>query len=253
MIYGKIKAIIEDLGAISKDKTNVEQRFKYRGIDQFYNALHPLFAKYGVFSVPETLERTEQPHTTKSGGIWRHVVIKMKYTFFAEDGSSFESIVFGEGLDSGDKATNKAMAIAHKYCLLQVFCVATEDMEDPDEQVAPERVKQNGQPVPVQTPPVAVPEQKPKPPIRKMDDDKPTAEQKVNFQKHCEAMRKLFTEHNVPVDTFTKVYGDEGFIQLSEVNSRKAMHKIANEYRRIMGDVMVAEQQAAQPQTAEVE
>jgi hypothetical protein len=139
LIYKKIVTIIDELGAISKDKVNAEQKFKYRGIDQFYNALHPLFAKHGVFTVPEVIERIEQPHTTKSGGVWRHVVLRMKYTFFASDGSAFESFVVGEGLDSGDKATNKAMAIAHKYCLLQVFCVATEDMEDPDERTAPER------------------------------------------------------------------------------------------------------------------
>ena len=94
LIYAKIAGIIDDLGAIGKDKTNVEQKFKYRGIDQFYNALHPLFAKYKVFSVPEIIERTEQPHQTRSGSAWRHVVIKVKYTFYAEDGSSFESVVF---------------------------------------------------------------------------------------------------------------------------------------------------------------
>ena len=35
-------------------------------------------------------------------------------------------------MDSGDKATNKAMAIAMKYALFQVFCIPTEEMKDPD-------------------------------------------------------------------------------------------------------------------------
>ena len=36
------------------------------------------------------------------------------------------------GMDSGDKATNKAMAIAFKYACFQVFCIPTEEMIDPD-------------------------------------------------------------------------------------------------------------------------
>ena len=35
-------------------------------------------------------------------------------------------------MDSGDKASNKAMAIALKYAFFQVFCIPTEEMKDPD-------------------------------------------------------------------------------------------------------------------------
>ena len=35
-------------------------------------------------------------------------------------------------MDSGDKATNKAMSIAFKYACFQVFCIPTEEMVDPD-------------------------------------------------------------------------------------------------------------------------
>ena len=41
-------------------------------------------------------------------------------------------MTLGEGMDSGDKASNKAMAIAYKYALFQVFCIPTEEMTDPD-------------------------------------------------------------------------------------------------------------------------
>ena len=53
---------------------------------------------------------------------------KIKYIFYAEDGTSVEAITIGEGMDSGDKATNKSMAIAMKYALFQVFCIPTEEM-----------------------------------------------------------------------------------------------------------------------------
>ena len=35
-------------------------------------------------------------------------------------------------MDSGDKATNKAMAAAFKYALFQTFCIPTEEMKDAD-------------------------------------------------------------------------------------------------------------------------
>ncbi len=35
-------------------------------------------------------------------------------------------------MDSGDKASNKAMSVAHKYAFLQVFCIPTKDDKDPE-------------------------------------------------------------------------------------------------------------------------
>jgi hypothetical protein len=56
----------------------------------------------------------------------------MRYLFVTTDGSSLEAVVYGEAMDSGDKATNKAMSAAHKYALLQTFLIPTEDVEDSD-------------------------------------------------------------------------------------------------------------------------
>ena len=67
-------------------------------------------------------------------------ICRIKYTFYAEDGSFIEAVTVGEGMDSGDKATNKAMAIAFKYACFQVFCIPTEEMKDPDEET-PDPVK----------------------------------------------------------------------------------------------------------------
>ena len=43
-------------------------------------------------------------------------------------------------MDSGDKATNKAMSVAFKYACFQVFCIPTEDMTDPDAETPPPSV-----------------------------------------------------------------------------------------------------------------
>ena len=131
-IYESITKIMEEIPAIGKDQTNKTQGFKYRGIDDVMNTLQPLLSKNKVFIVPQILEQTREERITSKGGNLIYSICKIKYKFYAEDGSSVEAITIGEGMDSGDKATNKAMAIAMKYALFQVFCIPTEEMKDPD-------------------------------------------------------------------------------------------------------------------------
>lgn len=131
-IYQSITKIMEEVPSIGKNQKNKTQNFMYRGIDDVMNALQPLLAKYKVFIVPEILEQTREERTTKNGSGLIYSICKIKYKFYAEDCSSIEAITIGEGMDSGDKATNKAMAIAMKYALFQVFCIPTEEMKDPD-------------------------------------------------------------------------------------------------------------------------
>lgn len=133
-IYASISGVIEDIGYVGKDKINKDQGFKYRSIDDVFNALHPALAKNRVFIVPTILDRTcDVVYKTKTGKDMVKVVCKIRFDFFAEDGSSVSAIIVGEGMDMGDKATNKAMAIAYKYACFQVFCIPTEDlMTDPD-------------------------------------------------------------------------------------------------------------------------
>jgi hypothetical protein len=108
--------------------------YKFRGIDDVYNALHPLLAENGVFTIPQVLEERSEERTTRGGGALIYRILRIKYIFYAEDGSSVEAIVIGEGMDSGDKASNKGMAVGHKYTLLQAFAIPTEEggMIDPD-------------------------------------------------------------------------------------------------------------------------
>lgn len=104
----------------------------YRGIDDVMNALNPAFIENKVFAVPEVLEQKREERQTAKGGILIYSICRVKYTFFAEDGSSVQVITVGEGMDSGDKATNKAMAIAFKYACFQLFCIPTEEMVKED-------------------------------------------------------------------------------------------------------------------------
>ena len=140
-IYQSITEIMNESIAIKKDKFNEQQKFKYRGIDDVMNTFYPLFSKHKIFIVPEVLEQTREERTTRNGGNLIYSILKVKYTFYAEDGSSVSATVVGEGMDSADKASNKAMAAAMKYAMFQVFCIPTEEFVDPDGDTPPESKK----------------------------------------------------------------------------------------------------------------
>ena len=118
----------ELLTGIGKEKHNQQQGFNFRGIDDVYNALAPALVKHGLVILPRILDRTVTERQTQKGGALFYVVVKAEFDFVcAEDGSKHTVVTFGEAMDSGDKATNKAMSIAYKYAAFQVFCIPTED------------------------------------------------------------------------------------------------------------------------------
>lgn len=146
-IYESIAAIQADVDFIGKDKTTQSgSKFKYRGVDQVLNTLHPLFAKHKVFAVPEVMEiLAREERATNSGNKVLYEVLKVKYSFFAEDGTSVAAVVVGEAMDSGDKVSNKCMSVAYKYACFQLLSIPTEetcaDPDDNNEQLTPAKSK----------------------------------------------------------------------------------------------------------------
>jgi len=129
-VYKAISAVAKDLAekGISKDGENKHQRFKFRGIDQVYNALAPSLVKHGLLILPRIIDRTVTERASNSGGVLFYVVVKAEFDFVGvEDGSIHTVTTYGEAMDSGDKATNKAMSIAYKYAAFQAFCIPTEE------------------------------------------------------------------------------------------------------------------------------
>jgi hypothetical protein len=141
LIYSKMLAVKKDFSAVGKDQKNTFQGFKFRGIDQFINALKPILDKHGVGLTTQVQQSSEEYKTNDKGKTSKNVRIIMNYTFFAEDGSTISSSIPAEGIDTSDKATNKALSAAFKYMLIQTFAVPTEDMAIPDS----ESVQINGE------------------------------------------------------------------------------------------------------------
>ena len=118
---------------IAKDKTNSGQGYKFRGIDDVYLALSPLLAKHGLCILPKVFSRDVLEKQSARGGVLFYVTVSVEFSFVcAEDGSSHIVVTCGEAMDSGDKATNKAMSAAYKYACLQAFCIPTEGDNDAD-------------------------------------------------------------------------------------------------------------------------
>lgn len=125
-VHEAIAKVIGELPAIGKDSYNQQQGFAFRGIDAVVSALKPLLAKHGVVIVPDVTERLYAQRATARGGIMHEVNLHVRFHVYGPDGSSVEASGWGEGTDSGDKATNKAMTGAYKYVLFQLFAIADE-------------------------------------------------------------------------------------------------------------------------------
>ena len=134
-VYQAINKIQAELAAcgISKDRRNQAQGFNFRGIDDVYNALSPLLSKHGLCILPRMISRHCDERVNNKGTTLLYVTVEAEFDFVsAEDGSSHVVRTFGEAMDSGDKATNKAMSAAYKYAAFQAFAIPTEGDDDAD-------------------------------------------------------------------------------------------------------------------------
>ncbi len=129
-IYAQMSKIMAEVDPIAKDRQG--HQYKFRGIDDVYAALQAIMAKHCVFTVPKVLDDRVEERQTKKGDTVIYRVLRIRYRFYADDGSFVDATVIGEGMDQGDKGANKAMSVAHKYCLLQAYCIPTVEPKDPE-------------------------------------------------------------------------------------------------------------------------
>lgn len=150
-VYKAIVAVAAEIAktGIGKTRSNVQQGYKFRGIDDVYNEIAPLLAKYGLCILPRVLRREVTERQTQKGGVLFNVIVEVEFDFIAAvDASKHTVKTFGEAMDSADKATNKAMSAAYKYAAFQAFCIPTEgdndgDATTPDEVIPSENLDQS--------------------------------------------------------------------------------------------------------------
>lgn len=142
-IYELIPKIMSEIGAIEKSRVNEGQKYKFRGIDDVYNAANPILAKHGVFCIPQVTEMKREERETRGGSVMVSTLLTVKFAFCAGDGSCVEATIVGEGMDTGDKSANKAMSAAQKYAFFQLFCIPTAEVDDADGE-SPEAGRKKG-------------------------------------------------------------------------------------------------------------
>lgn len=128
-VYKAISAVSAELAqrGISKDGRNQAQGFNFRGIDAVFNALAPILAKHHLCILPRCIDRVCVERTNAKGTALFYVTVKAEFDLVGSDGSKHTISTYGEAMDSGDKATNKAMSAAYKYAAFQAFCIPTEE------------------------------------------------------------------------------------------------------------------------------
>lgn len=129
-IHEKLVAILREVEAIEKTRTNKGQNYKFRGIDDAYNELHGLFAKHGVFILPQLVSYTTTERVTSSGTPMIYTNSIYDFTFISEDGTEAVARLLGEGNDTGDKSSSKAFSSAMKYALMSMFLIPTDEIKD---------------------------------------------------------------------------------------------------------------------------
>lgn len=147
-IYEKMSLITEEIGVIEKGLTvEINKTRSYKAVSErdVLDGVKPIEKKYRVYSYPvkrEVIDRdTLVKETEYNGSVTKTNTLFMRiettYRFVNIDNPSefIETIVYGDGLDTGDKAPGKAMTYADKYALMKAYKLSTGD--DPDKEASP--------------------------------------------------------------------------------------------------------------------
>ncbi len=131
-IFTTIPKIIAEVSTIGKTSLNKQQGYNYRSMDAVCQELHESVGKNKLTPTSRIISLQAFERQTKNGGTLNWVLILSLYRFTAEDGSFVQTEAIGEGMDSGDKACNKAMTSAYKNALLQTFLMMGNDDSEVD-------------------------------------------------------------------------------------------------------------------------
>ena len=143
-----LSTAMEAIRAVGKTGKNTQQNYNFRGIDAVVNAASPAFRSVGVVVTPEL--KSVDYETVEVGNkrsLMQSCKVVVAYTFHGPAGDTITAVAPGEAMDSGDKATAKAMSVAFRTALLQALCIPTTE-SDPDEQSFERSPRQQAQEVP---------------------------------------------------------------------------------------------------------
>lgn len=145
-IYQKMSAITNELGVVAKNlNVDMGKGKSYKAVQEkdVLDAVKPIEEKYGIYSYPKERKIIESGILEKetSYGTSKNMYLRIETTYEFVNIDKPEEVItmtsYADGIDSGDKATGKAMTYSDKYSLLKAYKIATGD--DPDKDASPEK------------------------------------------------------------------------------------------------------------------
>lgn len=123
-----LRKMLKEKGVLKREGNNDFSHYKYFSEAQYKSLFTELFSECGL-----ELKFTELEYGLFSAEKGNGRMPKLQFTLMdIETGYGEETVITGEGLDSGDKAGYKAYTGALKYYLANTFMVATGDDPEKD-------------------------------------------------------------------------------------------------------------------------
>lgn len=155
-IYEKMMLITEEIGVVEKElEVKVTKTSSYKAVSErkVLDAVKPIERKYRMYSYPIKRKvidkdilvkeseyedyKTGEIKTSKTNTLFMRIDTTYRFVNVDNPNEFIETNVYGDGLDTGDKAPGKAMAYADKYALMKAYKLSTGD--DPDKDPSPEK------------------------------------------------------------------------------------------------------------------
>lgn len=141
-VYEALAWVQRELTAVAKTTKQGGPKWAFRGIDDVYNALHPLLGEAGLIITGQAETFHTEDHYWSKGTpkekMESKAVVMVRFRVFASDGSrlpkSLCPLVPAEGVDNSDKGTGKAWSYAYKTAISSMFSLPTDDPDQNNEQ-----------------------------------------------------------------------------------------------------------------------
>ena len=149
-IYERLSLITDEIGVIEKNlNVQVNKTASYKAVSErdVLDNVKPIEKKYRVYSYPvhreiidsETLVKESEynGNITRTNSLFMRLLTTYRFVNIDKPEEYIETTVYGDGVDTGDKAPGKAMTYADKYALMKAYKLSTGD--DPDKEASPEK------------------------------------------------------------------------------------------------------------------
>ena len=129
-------AVMATVGYVRGTGQNTQQRYSFTSDEDLAAAVQPALVANGVTLSPVSADVRDLTLTTSKGNTMQRVVLVQSWRVAHTSGQWMTIEVAGEGADSMDKATPKALTNARKYMLRLLFCIPTGDDTEREAAVA---------------------------------------------------------------------------------------------------------------------